>query len=180
VTLIQRLSQVRAQLIEKHCHGCHSDFNVKSGMTDAQRDEAVMRFMLHQDGWVYPGDPQAGRLHTRVWGKGSEKVMPADGLKLIANDRGYRQLLETLDLLVATMVPGQRKRVQSVQSLTLRNRTSHACGSIPNKTIVVVVDKNPNEMPGFSRIFRPADQYLNGECVDGDGYYVTGKTLGNP
>lgn len=178
----KRLSQVRAQLIERHCLGCHSDFDLKPGLSDPQKDAAVLRFLLAQDGWIYAGDPEAGRLHNRVWGKGAEKVMPADGLRLIASEPGYRALLGTLDLLIAKMVPGERKRITTERgvALSLRNRLGRVCGSIPNNTVVVVVDARPKEKPGFSRIFRPADKYLNGECVDGDGYYASVGNLRDP
>jgi hypothetical protein len=177
----RRLTQVRAQLIEKHCLGCHSDFAVNPGMSDAQKDAAVLRFILAQDGWVYPGDPESGRVHSRVWGLGAERVMPANGRELIAADPSYKALLGTLDLLVAAMVPGVRKRLRLGQRVArdLHDRGGKVCGSIPNNMLVVVVDGNPKEKPLFSRIFRPADQYLNGECVDAGGYYIEKKYLGN-
>jgi hypothetical protein len=103
-----RLTQVRAQLIERHCMGCHADFDIKHGMTDTQKDTAALRFLLAQGGWIYPGDPQGGRLHGRVWGTGAEKIMPADGAQLIANDPGYKALLMTLDAFVAKMTPAKR------------------------------------------------------------------------
>ena len=179
----KRLSQVRSQLVEKHCStGCHSDIKLKPGLNDAQKDATALRFILGQDGWVYPGDPGSGRMHSRVWGTGAEKIMPGNGRELIAKEPGYKQTLETLDLLVAKMVPGERKRLKLGRQVAqkLQGRTKPECGSIPNNTLVVVVDKSPKEKPGFSRIFRPADQYLNGKCVDGDGYYVPANKLGNP
>jgi hypothetical protein len=103
----RRLSAIRAQLIERRCRGCHSDFDIKRGMNDAQKDTAVLRFLLAQDGWILPGDPQGGRLHDRVWGKGAEKVMPADGRQLIASEPGYRELLDMLDQFVAK-IPASR------------------------------------------------------------------------
>jgi glucose/arabinose dehydrogenase len=177
----RRLAQVRTQLIEKHCLGCHSDFALKPGMNDAQKDAAVLRFFLTQDGWVYPGDPESGRLHSRVWGKGAERVMPANGLELIATDPGYKALLGTLDLLVADMVPGERRRLKLGHRVArdVHDRSGRVCGSIPNNTLVVIVERSPKEKPSFSRIFRPADQYLNGECHDGDGYYIEQRYLGS-
>ena len=97
----RRLTEIRTQLIERRCIGCHADFDIRRGMNDAQKDAAVLRFLLAQDGWIFPGNPQGGRLHDRVWGKGAEKVMPADGRQLIANEPGYRALLMTLDQFVA-------------------------------------------------------------------------------
>jgi glucose/arabinose dehydrogenase len=174
-----RLSQVRSQLIEKHCVSCHSGFDLTDAMTDAQKDTAVLHFLLAQDGWIYPGDPGASRLDSRVWGKGAEMVMPADGRELI-KDPAYKRLLETLDLFVADMVPGARKRVKVTQGVawSFRNRSGKICGSLPNQTVVVVTDPRPREKPLFSRIYRPADLYLNGTCADGDGYYIEQKYLG--
>ncbi len=104
-----RLSQVRAGLVEKHCRGCHSDFGLKPNQTERQKNEAVLRFLLAQDGWIYPGSPESGRLHMRIWGTSAEKIMPANGEALLASDPGYKRLLETLDLFVAKLGPGERK-----------------------------------------------------------------------
>ena len=102
-----RLNQVRAGLIEPHCIECHARFGIEAGMNDTRKNEAVLRFVLEQDGWVYPGDLNASRLHNRVWGKGAEMIMPKNGHELLRN-AGYRQLLTTLDELIATMAPGTR------------------------------------------------------------------------
>ena len=106
---LNRLSQVRTGLIEKHCRECHSNFGLKEGQNDRQKDEAVLRFLLGQDGWIVPGNPQAGSLHNRTWGKGAENIMPANGRELLASDPGYRRLLETLDLFVEKIAPGARQ-----------------------------------------------------------------------
>ena len=90
----RRLRQMRTELVEKRCAGCHSDFDLRPEQSEEQRDDAVLRFALSQDGWIYPGDPDAGRLRTRLRGIGSEKVMPANGRDLIAKDPAYRALLE--------------------------------------------------------------------------------------
>jgi hypothetical protein len=37
--------------------------------------------------------------------------------------------------------------------------------------------QNAQQKPGFSRIYRPADIYLNGECRDDDGYYLETSNL---
>jgi glucose/arabinose dehydrogenase len=178
----RRLTQVRARLIEPHCRGCHSDFDLKPGMTDAQKDSAVLHFLLAQDGWIYPGDPESGRLHARIWGRGAERIMPPNGLELMAGDRSYKAQLADLDLFIADMVPGERRRLRLGRRIArdVQNRAGKVCGSLPNNTVVVVLDKNPQEKPLFSRIFRPADQYLNGECGDDGGYYVEQKYLGGP
>jgi len=174
----QRLRQMRTQLVEKHCLGCHSDFDLKPEQNDEQRDFTALRFVLSQDGWVYPGDPDAGRLRTRLRGLGAEKIMPPDGRDLTAKDPGYRQLLDSIDLLVGKMVPGQRMRVRLGRvDRKFYDRRGNDCGAIPTNMVVVVMDRNAKEKPGFSRIYRPADLYLNGECTDGDGYYLEQNNL---
>jgi hypothetical protein len=103
-----RLTQIRTQLVAKHCMGCHADFGLTPGLTDKQKDAAVLRFMLSQDSWIEPGNPNAGRLHVRVWGIGAEKIMPANGKDLIASETGYRQLLTALDQFVAKLPSSPR------------------------------------------------------------------------
>ena len=73
------LSTVRTSIVEKHCLGCHSDFGLKRGRSEPEKDQAVLRFMLSQDGWMYPGDPNSGKLRTRLRGSGAEKLMPPGG-----------------------------------------------------------------------------------------------------
>jgi hypothetical protein len=58
-----------------------------------------------------------------------------------------------------------------------RDRAGHECGAIPGNMMVVVVDKQPKEKPSFSRLYRPADLYLNGECTDANGYYIEQSNL---
>jgi hypothetical protein len=43
--------------------------------------------------------------------------------------------------------------------------------------IVVVVDGQPKEQPSFSRISRPADLHLNGECTDANDYHIEQNNL---
>ena len=173
----KRLTQLRTELVEKHCSGCHSDFGLKPEQNAEQRDSAALRFILSQDGWVYPGDPESSRLRARLRGLGREKIMPADGRELL-KDAAYRRLLDTVDNLVATMVPGQRMRVRLGRvERNFRDRSGKFCGAIPSGRVVVVVDKDAPEKPGFSRIYRPADIFLNGECADGDGYYLETRYL---
>jgi hypothetical protein len=52
------------------------------------------------------------------------------------------------------------------------SRAGHQCGTIPGDTVVAVVDRPPKEKPSFSRVSRPADLDLNGECTDADGYSI--------
>ena len=177
----QRLTTIRAKLVETHCAGCHSGFGLNPGLAEKDRDETALRFLLSQDGWIYPGNPAASRLHMRLNGIGADRVMPPDppdGKELIAHAPGYRQLLASVDLFVANMVPGKQMRIRTGPvERKFRDRSGHECGAIPVNTVVVVVDRTPKEKPGFSRIYRPADLYLNGECTDANGYYIEQNNL---
>src|SRR5262249_29182464 len=125
-----RLRQMRTQLVEKHCAGRHSDFGLRPEQSEEQRDEAVLRYELSLDGWIYPGDRKAGRLRTRLRGLGAERVMPANGRDLIAKDPAYRRLLDSIDLLVGTMVPGQRMRVRPGRvDRKFYDRSGKTCGA---------------------------------------------------
>jgi glucose/arabinose dehydrogenase len=177
-TQSQRLTMIRTRLVEKHCFGCHSDFGLKPSLGEKEKDETALRFMLSQDGWIYPGDPNSGRLHTRLNGIGADRIMPPDGRELMAHEARYRQLLASTDVFVGKMVPGQRMRIRPGRiDREFWDRAGHECGAIPSDTVVVVVDKHPAEKPGFSRIYRPADPYLNGKCTDANGYYVEQANL---
>ena len=173
-----RLTTLRKGLVEKHCVGCHSDFGLKPGQSDVDKDGAVLRFMLAQDGWIYPGDPNAGKLRTRLRGIGAEKLMPPGGESLPKTEPGYARLLDTMDLLVAKMVPGTRMRIKpGPPQRKFFGKTSRECGEIPAGKVVVVTQRSAVDKPGFSRFVRPADLYLNGECSDGDGYYIRQEFL---
>jgi glucose/arabinose dehydrogenase len=173
-----RLTSIRSGLVEKHCAGCHSGFGLKAGQSDAEKDQAVLRFMLAQDGWIYPGDPESGRLRTRLRGIGAEKLMPPGGENLPKTEPGYRQLLDKADDLVAKMVPGTRMRIKpGVVQREFVDRSGKECGVIPAGKVVVVTQRQAVAMPGFSRFYRPADLYLNGECTDADGYYIQQRNL---
>lgn len=168
-----RLTMLRKGLVERHCVGCHSGFGVRPGQSEADKDAAVLRFMLSQDGWIYPGDPEAGKLRTRLRGRGAEKLMPPGGESLPKTEPGYTRLLDTADLLVAKMVPGTRMRIKpGPPQRKFFGRTNRECGEIPAAKVVVVTQRSAVDKPGFSRFFRPADPYLNGECTDDDGYYI--------
>lgn len=168
-----RLSAFRAGVVEKHCIGCHADFGLKPGQADADKDRAALRFMLSQDGWIYPGDPDAGKLRTRLRGIGAERLMPPGGDALARTEPGYAQLLDQADLLVGKMVPGTRMRVRvGVVQRRFVSRAGKECGTIPAGKVVVVTEPQAKGKPGFSRIYRPADIYLEGECSDDDGYYM--------
>lgn len=173
-----RLTTLRKGLVEKHCFGCHSDFGLKSGQSDSERDSTVLRFMLAQDGWIYPGDPESGKLRTRLRGIGAEKLMPPGGESLPKTEPGYTRLLDTADLLVARMVPGMRMRIRSgPPQRKFFGKTNKECGEIPAAKVVVVTQRSAVDKAGFSRFFRPADPFLNGECTDDDGYYIRQEFL---
>lgn len=174
----QRLTSVRKGLVERHCLGCHSDFGLKQGQSEAERDQTVLRFMLSQDGWIYPGDPNSGKLRSRVRGLGVEKLMPPGGEKLPKTEPGYVRLLGYADELVGKMVPGTRMRVKpGPPERKFFSRSGKECGEIPTTKVVVVTQKSALDKPGFSRFYKPADHFLNGECTDGDGYYIRQEFL---
>lgn len=173
-----RLTAFRAGVVEKHCVGCHADFGLKAGLSDAQKDETVLRFMLGQDGWMFPGDPDAGKLRTRLRGLGAERLMPPGGEGLAQHEAGYAQLLDRVDQLVGTMVPGTRMRIRGgVVQRRFVGRDGRECGNIPAGKVVVVTESAAREKAGFSRIYRPADLYLNGDCSDDQGYYIAQGAL---
>ena len=177
----QRLTTIRTGLVEKHCQSCHSGFGLKPDLAAKEKDETVLRFLLSQDGWLFPGDSKSGRLHARLNGIGAERIMPPDppdGRELMAHEAGYKQLLAAVDLFVDKMVPGQRMRIRPGRiDREFRDRAGHECGAIPVNMVVVVVDRHPKEKPSFSRIYRPADLYLNGKCTDANGYYIEQNNL---
>jgi hypothetical protein len=134
--------------------------------------------MLSQDGWIYPGDPAAGRLRTRLRGTGAEKLMPPGGESLPKTEPGYAGLLNNVDLFVAKMVPGTPMRIKlGPPQRKFVSKANKECGEIPAANVVVVTQRNAVDKPGFSRFFRPADPYLNGECSDDDGYYIRQEFL---
>ncbi len=172
-----RITQIRTDLVEKHCFGCHADFGLKPGQSDAEKDRAVLNFLLSQDGWIYPGDPEAGLLHARLNGRGAENIMPPDGRELL-KEPSYIRLLATLDRFVATIVPGERLRVRGGRvDRKFYDRNHKECGTIPTGIVVVALARHAPEKPQFSRIYRPADLYLNGECTDDGGYYIEEDNL---
>ncbi|WP_198961072.1 PQQ-dependent sugar dehydrogenase [Bradyrhizobium sp. UFLA03-84] len=172
------LTSVRANLVEKHCVGCHTDFGLKPGQSDPEKDEAVLRFMLGQDGWMYPGDPDSGKLRIRLRGIGAEKQMPPGGERLPKTEPGYTRVLNFADYMVGKMVPGTRMRIkQGRPDREFFSKDGKVCGEIPTTKVVVVTQKDANGKPGFSRFYRPADPFLNGECSDGDGYYIQSNFL---
>ncbi|CCE03275.1 PQQ-dependent sugar dehydrogenase [Bradyrhizobium sp. STM 3809] len=173
-----RLTTVRKDLVETHCGGCHSDFGLKAGQSDNEKDKAVLRFLLAQDGWIYPGDPDAGRLRQRLRGLGAERQMPP-GATLIKTEPGYARLLDVVDDLVARMVPGSRMRVKpgGPPHRKFFAADGRECGDIPFGKVVVVTERSAVNKPGFSRFFRPADIHLNGTCTDDNGYYIQQQFL---
>jgi hypothetical protein len=104
--------------------------------------------------------------------------MPPGGENLPKTEPGYAALLATADLLVAKMVPGTRMLVKlGLPQRKFFSKANKECGEIPAAKVVVVTQRNAVDKPGFSRFFRPADPYLNGECSDDDGYYIRQEFL---
>jgi hypothetical protein len=167
------LSIVRTGLVEKHCAGCHSDFGLRQGQSESESDQAVLRFMLSQDGWIYPCDPDSGKLRNHLRGFGAEKLMPPGGESLPKTEPGYTRVLNFADYLVGKMVPGTRMKIKpGLPERKFFSKTGKECGEIPTTKVVVVTQRNAVDKPGFSQFYRPADPFLNGECTDADGYYL--------
>ena len=103
--------------------------------------------------------------------------MPPDGRALL-NEPSYKQLLAAIDRFVGTIVPGQRLRVRGGRvDRKFYDGNHRECGTIPTGTVVVALARHASEKPQFSRIYRPADLYLNGECTDDGGYYIEEDNL---
>jgi hypothetical protein len=91
---------------------------------------------------------------------------------------GYSRLLDAADALIARMVPGTRMRIkQGPPARRFVGRGGKECGEIPAGKVVVVTQRIAVEKAGFSRFFRPADHYLNGQCSDEDGYFIQRNDL---
>jgi hypothetical protein len=76
------------------------------------------------------------------------------------------------------MVPGTRMRIKpGPPARKFVAKSGGECGEIPAGSVVVVTQKAAVAKVGFSRFFRPADPYLNGECTDDDGYYIQQNLL---
>ena len=104
--------------------------------------------------------------------------MPPGGENLPKTEAGYVRLLNEVDALVGNVVPGIRMRVKpGPPERRFFSKAGKECGEIPTTKVVVVTQRNVVEKPGFSRFYKPADAYLNGECTDEDGYYIRQEFL---
>lgn len=177
-----RLARLRTGFFESKCMGCHSDFGLRPEMTsDDQRDAAIARFLLSQEGWIYPGDLNSSKLHRRTHAIGAEREMPPGGLDLIQNDPEHRAMLDELDRFIMTLVPAQPMRIQLATSpvLRVRDRQGNTCGSVPAGTIVLVLDAKAAEKPGFARIYKPSSKYMTG-CAGTRDFYVGAQFVVSP
>jgi hypothetical protein len=50
----KRLTEIRTQLIERRCIGCHADFDIRRGMSDAQKDAAVLASCWRRTAGSFP------------------------------------------------------------------------------------------------------------------------------
>ncbi|MES2963496.1 MAG: SMP-30/gluconolactonase/LRE family protein, partial [Bdellovibrionota bacterium] len=168
------LTNVRRNLVEKHCLGCHSDFGLTSAMSERQRDISVARYMLKQDSWIFPGNMKESRVYKRTNALGYDRPMPSNATELLATSTDHRKVVGELALLIHTMVPGERYVISlsTAPSLKIRNAAKTVCGSIPDGEPVTVLDREPSEMPGFVRIYTPPKKYLNGDCSSDSRFYV--------
>ncbi len=168
------LTLIRKTLVEKHCTGCHSDFDLRSGMNEQERDRSVAHYLLAQPGWVIPPYAQKSTVHIRTRGKGFGRQMPGNARELLAKDDEFAATINTLDHWIRTIVPGQIHEVRLAKEthMRIRDQAGTVCGRVPNKEVVLVVDNAPKEKPGFMRIYKPAGEFLDGDCLQGSKYYM--------
>ena len=160
----KRLTQVRTDLIERHCIGCHSGFDIKPAHD--RRAEGRGRAALHA---------RAGRLGLSRRARSRAACTSASGARAPGKScrRTARELLANEAL--SPHADGARRlrrrdgagHAQAHRRARRRssNRAGKSCGSLPNQTGVTVTDAKPKEKPGFGRIYRPADRDLNGDCA---------------
>lgn len=168
------LTNIRKNLVERHCMGCHSNFNLAPEMGEDEKDHTVAHYMLKQDSWFLPGNLKESRIHQRTHALGVDRPMPGNAAELLVNDASYRQAVTDLNTLIKTIIPGDvyRIKLQSSPSLKIRDRNKNSCGAIPNKDEVLVINIRPSEMPGYYEIYKPAKKYMNGDCAPGTKYYL--------
>lgn len=183
----ERLQDLRHGYFEKHCTSCHHGFGLKPEWSEEQKDKGLLRYLLTEDGWVFPGDPDASSVHRRVRGIGGQSLMPlgADPA-VLRRDVRYNQMMKTLETFIANLVDGQRMKVidggSAVENggavaLIWSGAGKLKCGMVYTGGVVVVLEKESSARPGYSKVYRPADNYLNGNCQDKDGYYIASSRL---
>lgn len=167
-----RLNQVRKTLGEKYCSQCHGGFDLKPEMNDLKRDEVFARYLLGQNGWIYPGDLHGSMIYQRVRreGMGATNPMPPNWAD-IANNPDYKNALEQLDQLILNLVPGERYSIQPTRApvALVRGGDKVECGRLPTNTIVIVT-KLKSSYKGMAEIFKPDAKYLSQPCKK--GFYV--------
>ena len=176
-----RLSRVRTQLVEKTCIGCHQGFNLKPEDQGAARDLTMARFMLSQDGWMFPGNLQESMVHRRTHAMGAEKPMPMNAKELLAQDAGYQSVLKDLDQLILNLVPGAHYVIvgQSRSAVAIvKGEKLQPCGMLPIGAPILVTDLHPSLSAKVVEIFKPADKDLNGACSAAGHFYVLRGLVG--
>jgi glucose/arabinose dehydrogenase len=173
----KRLTNIRTQVVERFCIGCHAGFDLKPEIQGADRDWTTARFMLTQSSWIFPGNLNESMIHRRTHALGAEKPMPMNTISLLASDVPYAQAIKDLDQFILEMVPGKRFVVkgQSRSAVAVvKNPRGAACGILPIGAPVIVINLNPPPPVNSSlaQIYKPADKDLNGACSPKEGYYV--------
>ena len=102
------------------------------GINDAQKDEAVLRYLLAQDGWVYPGDQGRPLARSRP-GKGPGKIMPAMARSAQGSGLPQSSIRSTCS---STRWCRRARRMEATDPR--RSTAAQNCGALPNKRVVVV------------------------------------------
>ena len=99
--------------------------------------------------------------------------MPPNGGRLLEGP-GLQAVAGTLDRVRRDDRAGRAVAGASAAASTASSydRNHKECGRFPTGIVVVTLARQAPEKPQFSRIYRPADLYLNGECADDGGYYI--------
>ena len=148
----QRLRQMRTQLVEKHCLGCHRTSAFVRNRANKTRTMLCCGSRCPRIVGSILVIRTRGGCERGSTDSGLRRSMPANGRELIAKDPAYRQLLASIDLLVGRWCPANACACEPGRvDRKFYDRTGKTCGAIPTKMVVVVVDRAAREKPGFSR-----------------------------
>ena len=131
----------------------------------------AIRAVLQKDGFENLTAMQSTHTLSLVGNKGSVRVTVhfTDGREQPHGVELNPNIPEAYQIAV-------RPRLDDISRIASTSPVGAAATVVP-PVVVVVVDMRAKENPGFSRISRPADLYLNGECTDADGYYLEQANL---
>lgn len=168
------VTELRKNLVQKHCISCHTGFNLKESMTEDEKDATAFRYVLEKDSWFFPGNTKQSRIHLRTNALGSGLPMPPNAPQLLATDKSYVEAVGQLAKLIRTLVPGRIRVVTVNGAANVRNRQNQVCGTLANGETVVVLEEDSKDLPGFSRLYRPPGV---AGCERVNGYFVKSTFL---